>query len=148
MLKFTNLLLLLRDVPAAVKFYGPEGLGMKVNGAASSWAVLEAEGLRISLQQAEGFLLFPSQFHLWCQRSFFFLLHSEAAVTTGYTPFVNFTVDDLDSTMMRLVLQGASLDGPVKYPLHGKVGFFGCLFSRLERKKKENQWSLHFRWHH
>ena len=59
MLKFTNLLLLLRDVPAAVKFYGPEGLGMKVNGAASSWAVLEAEGLRISLQQAEGFLLFP-----------------------------------------------------------------------------------------
>jgi len=42
-------------------------------------------------------------------------------VTTGYTPFVNFTVEDLDSTMMRLVLQGASLDGPVKYPLHGKV---------------------------
>jgi hypothetical protein len=45
----------------------------------------------------------------------------EAAVTTGYTPFVNFSVSDLDSTMMRLVLLGASLDGPVKYPVHGKV---------------------------
>ena len=125
MLKFTNLLLLLRDVPAAVKFYGPEGLGMKVNGAASSWAVLEAEGLRISLQQAEGFLLFPQVSSIFGAKDpfFFFLLHSEAAVTTGYTPFVNFTVDDLDSTMMRLVLQGASLDGPVKYPVHGKVGF-------------------------
>jgi hypothetical protein len=61
-LKFTNLLFLLRDVPTGVRFYGPDGLGMKVIGAATSWAVLEADGLRISLQQAEGFFFLSSFF--------------------------------------------------------------------------------------
>jgi len=54
-LRFSNLLLLLRDVPSAAKFYGPDGLGLKIVGQASSWAVLETEGLRISLQQTEGY---------------------------------------------------------------------------------------------
>lgn len=46
---------------------------------------------------------------------------SEAHCTTGYSPFLHFDVDDLDGTVQRLLSLGAFLDGPIKYPTHGKV---------------------------
>lgn len=119
-LRFSNLLLLLRDVPTAVKFYGPEGLGMKVVGQAHSWAVLETEGLRISLQQTEGYPLFAFS-SPWGKFSFSSPPTRQAEAITGYTPQMSFTVGNLEGTMMKMMQLGATLDGPVKYPVHGKV---------------------------
>ena len=45
----------------------------------------------------------------------------EAAVSAGYTPFLCFHVQDLDKTVYRLIDMSAILDGPVKYPSHGKI---------------------------
>lgn len=42
--------------------------------------------------------------------------------TTGYSPFICFDVADMDSTIVRLLQLGASLDGPLKYPAYGKLG--------------------------
>lgn len=58
---------------------------------------------------------------------------SEAHCTTGYSPFLHFDVDDLDDTVRRLLSFGALLDGPIKYPTHGKVrGIY--------------EWSVYFIW--
>ena len=45
----------------------------------------------------------------------------EAACSTGYSPLINFQVEDLDSVIPQLLMHGAELDGPIKYPRHGKV---------------------------
>jgi len=42
-------------------------------------------------------------------------------MSTGYSPFLNFVVVDVDDTVQRLLRLGATMDGPIKYPVHGKV---------------------------
>jgi hypothetical protein len=49
-------------------------------------------------------------------------LRSEAACSSGYTPFLNFDIQDLSDAVPRLLMLGATMDGPIKYPAHGKVG--------------------------
>lgn len=34
---------------------------------------------------------------------------------------LSFTVDDISSTVTKLMALGADLDGPIKYEIHGKV---------------------------
>jgi predicted enzyme related to lactoylglutathione lyase len=46
---------------------------------------------------------------------------SEAQVTTGYSPLLQFQVTDMDQTIARCVQLGGHLDGPIQYPAHGKV---------------------------
>jgi hypothetical protein len=46
---------------------------------------------------------------------------TEAFLTTGYSPFLNFTVQDMDTTVNNMLRMGAVLDGPIKYPAQGKV---------------------------
>ena len=46
---------------------------------------------------------------------------SEASASTGYSPILSFNVPDLDERVAALIGHGASLDGPIKYPPHGKV---------------------------
>lgn len=46
---------------------------------------------------------------------------SEAACSSGYTPFLNFDIQDLSEAVPRLLMLGATMDGPIKYPAHGKV---------------------------
>ena len=59
----------------------------------------------------------------------------EAMLSTGYSPFINFTIEDFDNTMYRLLRLGATLDGPIRYPLHGKVWFqLPCLVFCMQRK--------------
>lgn len=48
-------------------------------------------------------------------------MRSEAACSTGYSPFLNFDTQDLSDTIPRLLMLGAIMDGPIKYPAHGKV---------------------------
>lgn len=50
----------------------------------------------------------------------------EAFVSTGYSPILSFNVLDLDVTVNKLLQLGASLDGPIKYPPHGKVCLHAC----------------------
>jgi hypothetical protein len=46
---------------------------------------------------------------------------SEAACSSGYSPFLNFDIPDLSDAVPRLIMLGAIMDGPIKYPAHGKV---------------------------
>ena len=48
-------------------------------------------------------------------------LHREAYCTTGYTPFLSFSVTDLQQTVSNMLQLGGTLDGPIKYPGNGKV---------------------------
>ena len=45
----------------------------------------------------------------------------EAYATTGYSPFLAFTVGELQATVQRLLALGATLDGPIKYSTGGKA---------------------------
>jgi hypothetical protein len=47
--------------------------------------------------------------------------HSEAEVSTGYSPFVSFDVADIDTLVPSLLQMGAVLDGPIQYDTGGKL---------------------------
>ena len=49
--------------------------------------------------------------------------YSEAVLSRGYSPLLLFDVPDVDNTVVKLLRMGASLDGPIQYPDHGKVLF-------------------------
>ena len=49
-------------------------------------------------------------------------LLSLSQTTAGYTPFLCFTVPDLQAALTRCLALGASLDGPVHYPAGGGGG--------------------------
>lgn len=40
---------------------------------------------------------------------------------------LQFEVDDLDGAVQAALMMGASLDGPIKYPLHGKARCLGAI---------------------
>lgn len=46
---------------------------------------------------------------------------SESQVATGYSPLLNFTIGDMDQTIVQCMQLGAHLDGPIQYPAHGKI---------------------------
>eukprot|EP00850_Spirogloea_muscicola_P014776 SM000108S14220 [mRNA] locus=s108:437043:437946:+ [translate_table: standard] len=91
-------MMLQRDVPRGVQFYR-DGLGLAVNVCTERFAELQSGDVKLTIKQVDG----------------------EAPVTTGYTPFLHFDVDDLDATVTRLLSLGANLDGPIKYRPHGKI---------------------------
>ena len=45
----------------------------------------------------------------------------QAPCSTGYSPLLNFRVNDLDTMLPELIMLGAEMDGPVKHPPQGKV---------------------------
>ncbi|KAG2382095.1 hypothetical protein C9374_005887 [Naegleria lovaniensis] len=116
-----NIMLLIKDVPKSVKFYS-EGLGMQVNHVSEHWAELQSGQIKVCLNKVEG----------------------EAACTTGYSPFLCFDVTQMDKTIYKLIEMGAVLDGPIKYPAHGKVaslrspdGHMVGLFEHAEHLKQQ-----------
>lgn len=48
-------------------------------------------------------------------------VQSEAQLSSGYNQILQFEVEDLDGAVARCAQLGASMDGPVQYPAHGKV---------------------------
>lgn len=52
----------------------------------------------------------------------------EAPLSTGYSPFLNFTVDDLDATMYKAMELGAAMDGAVVYADTGKASRLASAF--------------------
>ena len=109
-----QILVLQRDVPAAARFYA-EGLGLRVRNLSPTWAEVETGGTRITLRAGT----------------------SEAVMSTGYSPMLAFDVRDLDGAVQRLLRLGARLDGPIRYPEHGKAasmrGPDGHMLSLYER---------------
>ena len=96
--RLRNLLLLVRDMERSTAFYG-QGLGLPVLSQLPTLVKLGEEERPILLKPAAG----------------------EAQCTAGYTPFLNFDVLDMDSTVPALLGLGGILDGPIKHSLHGKV---------------------------
>ena len=120
--RFGRALLMVRGsngVATAVDFY-EKGIGMTIIRHTDKWAELicpvvgsinNATSQSSTMEASMG-----TNFHLSIQAS-----ESEASLAVGYSPFLNFDVDDMDSTVARCVQMGASLDGPIQYPAHGKV---------------------------
>ncbi|KAL7436984.1 hypothetical protein ACHAXM_005406 [Skeletonema potamos] len=119
--RFSRALLMVRGsngVAAAVNFY-QNGLGMNIVRHTDEWAELQCPvgqpssslGNTTSSAQPQ-----TKNFNLTIQAC-----ESEALLGVGYSPFLNFDVDDMDMTVARCVQMGAHLDGPIQYPAHGKV---------------------------
>jgi len=45
----------------------------------------------------------------------------ESRLSSSYSPFLTFNVLDMDTAVATAAQLGGHLDGPVKYPAHGKV---------------------------
>lgn len=95
-------------VATAVNFY-QNALGLAVIRHTDEWAELTCPMGSTALKS-------PVQFHLSIQA-----VDSEAQLGVGYSPFLSFDVNDMDSTIARCVQMGGHLDGPIQYPAHGKV---------------------------
>ncbi len=107
-------------VAAAVNFY-QNGLGMNIVRHTDEWAELQCPvGPPSSSSFPETSTAQQPQtnnnFNLTIQAC-----ESEALLGVGYSPFLNFDVNDMDMTVARCVQMGAHLDGPIQYPAHGKV---------------------------
>ena len=101
----------------AVNFYH-QALGLQVHRVTDDWAELssssnpaaasgdaaagggESGGITLSLQAVHS---------------------NEAQLSTGYSPWITFEVNQMDQTVAAAVQAGAHLDGPIQYPAHGKV---------------------------
>lgn len=120
--RFGRALIMVRGstgVAAAVNFY-QNGLGMAVVRHTDNWAELTCPvGPSSSNTNNNNNYTDPPppiNFHLSIQSS-----DSEAQLSAGYSPFLNFDVDDMDMIVARCVQMGANLDGPIQYPAMGKV---------------------------
>ncbi|KAL7524058.1 hypothetical protein ACHAXR_000419 [Thalassiosira sp. AJA248-18] len=116
-IRFGRALLMVRGsngVASAVNFY-QNGLGMAVVRHTDNWAELTCPVGSMSTAISQD-VNEPINFHLSIQAC-----ESEAQLGVGYSPFLNFDVDDMDMTVARCVQMGANLDGPIQYPAHGKV---------------------------
>eukprot|EP00984_Skeletonema_dohrnii_P037826 scaffold40333_cov172-Skeletonema_dohrnii-CCMP3373.AAC.3 len=110
-------------VAAAVNFY-QNGLGLNIVRHTDEWAELQCpvgqpSSSSSSLPDYTASAQHPptnNNFNLTIQAC-----ESEALLGVGYSPFLNFDVDDMDMTVARCVQMGAHLDGPIQYPAHGKV---------------------------
>ena len=102
----------------AVNFY-QNGMGMEIVRHTDEWAELQCPVGQIatsSPSMSEPSSHKSNNFNLTIQAC-----DSEAQLSIGYSPFLNFDVDDMDITVARCVQFGAHLDGPIQYPAHGKV---------------------------
>ena len=48
----------------------------------------------------------------------------ESLLSAGYSPIVQFEVDDMDAAVQNAITNGGILDGPIKYKEYGKVAQF------------------------
>lgn len=117
-LRFGRALLMVRGpngVAAAVNFY-QNGLGMAVVRHTDHWAELICPVGSSSITNPTHETNHAIHFQLSIQA-----VESEASLCVGYSPILNFDVDDMDTIVSRCVQLGANLDGPIQYPAHGKV---------------------------
>eukprot|EP00531_Pseudo-nitzschia_arenysensis_P019895 CAMPEP_0116141676 /NCGR_PEP_ID=MMETSP0329-20121206/14505_1 /TAXON_ID=697910 /ORGANISM="Pseudo-nitzschia arenysensis, Strain B593" /LENGTH=133 /DNA_ID=CAMNT_0003636867 /DNA_START=183 /DNA_END=584 /DNA_ORIENTATION=- len=94
----------------ALEFYS-SGLGLQVVRATDEWADLRTRPPSTSetANQQQSLSI--------CLRA----VTSEAQITTGYSPLLQFQVENMDEVVARCVQLGGNLDGPIQYPAHGKI---------------------------
>ena len=100
--RLSRIVLNVRGTPGlekAVQFYH-EALGLPVLRVTDEWAELRMGDSVLNLQS---------------------ITVDEAQLSTGYSPILTFTVDNLDQRIAQCIELGAHLDGPIQYPAHGKV---------------------------
>lgn len=103
----------------ALEFYSA-GLGLQVVRATDEWADLRcrpSSGVSVGdgeTPPGDGPLMTSLSICLQA-------VTSEAQVSTGYSPLLQFQVQDMDSVIARCVQMGGHLDGPIQYPAHGKI---------------------------
>ena len=116
-----NVILMVRDAPKTSKFFC-EALGLRavhetegsielrsgahLNGATSKDSTPETAE---SIQRIDGPPILLMQ------------AVNAASLSAGYTPILNFDVEDMDVSITSALRMGATLDGPIKYPTYGKV---------------------------
>ena len=92
-------LLLVRNVANTVQFFGPNGLGLRILTTTETYAEMEAsEHTILAIKE----------------------ITREPDLCKGYSPFLCFDVDDVDSLVPNLIMKGATLDGGVKHEPEGK----------------------------
>ena len=99
-------------VANSVNFY-QNALGLTVIRHTDDWAELACSTGSTQQQQQSN----PGDAFRLTIRS----VESEAQLSVGYAPILNFDVDDMDMTVTRCAQMGGKLDGPIQYPAHGKV---------------------------
>ena len=96
----------------ALEFYSA-GLGLQVVRATDEWADLRTIPPPPTdtnpAQQLQSLSI--------CLRA----VTSESQVTTGYSPLLQFQVENMDEVVAKCVQLGGNLDGPIQYPAHGKI---------------------------
>ena len=95
----------------ATEFYH-QGLGLAVTRATDEWTELVEPVVQDNTEQEVP----PPRVSISLQA-----VSSEAQVTTGYSPLLQFETNDMDTTIARCVQMGGHLDGPIQYQAHGKV---------------------------
>mmetsp|Transcript_53193 Transcript_53193/g.59443 ORF Transcript_53193/g.59443 Transcript_53193/m.59443 type:complete len:133 (+) Transcript_53193:35-433(+) len=94
----------------ALEFYSA-GLGLQVVRSTDEWADLRTTPTPTGTQHQQ------QQSLSICLRA----VTSEAQVTTGYSPLLQFQVENMDDVITKCVQLGGNLDGPIQYPAHGKI---------------------------
>lgn len=105
-------------IASAVNFYH-KAVGLHVVRVTDDWAELSTtsgsgEEASVGGNNTNGLTL-----HLQAVTTA--AMSSEAQLSTGYSPWLTFTVSHMDETVSACVQAGAHLDGPIQYPAHGKV---------------------------
>lgn len=110
MASLRSIILIVRNVEASVAFY--EKLGLPILACLpDDWALLGTG--QANSQQG------PSEDAVTIQLKQ--VSDSEASHNAGYSPVLSYRVADLDTLVPELLMQGANLDGAIKYSPTGKV---------------------------
>ncbi|CCI39681.1 unnamed protein product [Albugo candida] len=98
-MQLRQLLILSRDLTRSTEFF-QSGLRLSLIKSTESFAEFDTKsGIPLCIKAAQ----------------------NEAVCSTGYSPFLNFNIENMDDLIPRLLTLGATLDGPIKYPAHGKI---------------------------
>eukprot|EP00002_Diphylleia_rotans_P009539 TRINITY_DN1991_c0_g1_i4.p3 TRINITY_DN1991_c0_g1~~TRINITY_DN1991_c0_g1_i4.p3 ORF type:complete len:100 (-),score=9.45 TRINITY_DN1991_c0_g1_i4:200-499(-) len=97
-MQLRSIVVYVRNVNASAAFF-ERGLGLALVRRANDGAELSCGHTTLGIQQAE----------------------SEAQCSVGSSPVLAFETTDLTGTVARLLQMGAHLDGPIRFPVHGKV---------------------------
>ena len=96
-----NIVLTVKNSKATAAFFS-EAIGMRVQHKSDN---------SVELFQKDG--LGPPIIVMQAQNA--------ASLSGGYSPLMNFDIDDMDRTVMNAIDKGAILDGPIKYTTYGKI---------------------------
>ncbi len=107
-----QVLLFTRDVHTSLRFFGVNGLGLEVVHENDKFAELICQRTANNLQN-NNHVNIPSIGLQYVER--------EAECSTGYSPFLQFDVDNMDIVIQRLLMNHGRLDGSIKFPVEGRV---------------------------